>query len=587
MPDFHGLSKRNLQYGVLLAIFPWLPAYLFERIDFYLGVSVSGYWYYQLTGWRLPADVVSFGLGGILVAYLLRPRWALIQIFLNALLVWTLLYVACSTFRGDNGLLHSECYSTGPDGLAGFRFAALMFSFGSLPALVKVAPKGPTLRPAIRFSTALLSGAVLTVVMAWFPLTAWFSGVTYLPPLDPFQAGVLVGLPQIATGILAARISRSLKIAALSGTFTLFLMSAGLWSLSCPNCDRSLLYLLSISWAFFALLGGMTEIGIDRFRFPTQKVPLTRVKLEDIRRLGIAAVLTFCLWTVAARDFWEPRVLYASSISPALGNLALGQSSYPYVAGYYNSVQYRICCLQLGVSFLQVNRQLLAPSNFLMAGMGVQSPNCCIDGWDLGWRADVFVLPNSSLIVSGSTWSTCDSNANCGGHFWQYLRYHAQVTLNPQDISTPIYLRMSWEPIRQNGQALYEANWYYNTTNVPWTLFGSFVPDFREGHYFDIGLPGGGVDFYQFGVASKTPVSGWKVRLLYPSFLDNSGAWRRMERANIVQGDHSLWKVMYRWGGSPYPGAGARANLQDPSVPPGEVEFAYTGETLGNGTPLW
>ena len=127
------VTGRNIVRIALLAIFPWVPAYLFERIDFYFGVyGNSNYWYYQLSGTRLEADVVSFALGGILVAYLLRPRWAVIQVFLSAALIWTLFYEACSTFR-TGGLLHSGCYQTGPDGIAGFRLTAMMFSYSVKP----------------------------------------------------------------------------------------------------------------------------------------------------------------------------------------------------------------------------------------------------------------------------------------------------------------------------------------------------------------------------------------------------------------------------------------------------------------------
>src|SRR5213592_4472461 len=109
------ITRRNIVRVIPLAILPWLPAYLFEKIDFYFGISGNSYWYYQLSGTRLEADVVSFALGGILVAYLLRPRWAMIQVFLSASLIWILFYEACSTFR-TGGLLHSGCYQTGPDG---------------------------------------------------------------------------------------------------------------------------------------------------------------------------------------------------------------------------------------------------------------------------------------------------------------------------------------------------------------------------------------------------------------------------------------------------------------------------------------
>ncbi|HEX4920459.1 MAG TPA: hypothetical protein VFV92_06940, partial [Candidatus Bathyarchaeia archaeon] len=204
--SFLELARGNIIRIVLLAIFPWLPAYLYERIDFYFGtagIPNGGYWYYQFSGTRLEADVVSFALGGILVAYLLRPRWAIIQVFLNSLLIWILFYEACPTFTSA-GLLHSECYQTGPDGLAGFRLVAMMFSFAALPVVARAASKRGNLTMRVRLPFALAGGVVLTVVTSWFPLTAWFSGVTYFPPLDLFQSLILVGVPQLATGMLAA-----------------------------------------------------------------------------------------------------------------------------------------------------------------------------------------------------------------------------------------------------------------------------------------------------------------------------------------------------------------------------------------------
>src|SRR5437870_11595180 len=332
---------------------------------------------------------------------------------------------------------------------------------------------------------------------------------------------------------------RSLKIGAASGPVSLLFISAFFWTPECPGCDRSLLYLLIPAWTLLALVGGITELGLPpQLALPRISGWLGGIRIEDFRRVGLALVLTFCLWTLVARDFWDPSVLYASSLSPSPGDLTLGQPFYPYVGAYYNSIQYRICCVEIGVSISMANPRLLAPDNFLMAGMGVQSPNCCIDGWDFGWRADLFVLPNGTRVVSGSTWETCDGNANCGGIFWEHLRYHAQQIINPTNTSTPVYLRMMWQYDRPN----WHADWYYNYTGQPWTKFGSFVPDFREGHYFDIGVVGFGsypwayAFFYQFGVASKTPVPGWSAQLLYPSFVHPDGSWRLMERANIIQG---------------------------------------------------
>jgi len=582
------LTPRNILHGALLAFFPWAPAYLFERANFWFGQTNNGYWYYQFSQTRLEADAVSFALGGILVAYLLRPRWAVIQAFLSASLIYVLFYTACPTYMAGP-IWRSECYSVGPDGLAGVRLCAMMFSFAALPAIVRASYKEDKLNKRLRPWIAILGAFITSVVTTWFPLTAWFSGVTYLPPLVPFQAALLFGVSEIAVGIQAAKISRSILVAMLSGVTSALFLSRFLWPLPCPSCDRSLLLLIIPSWGFFALIGGVLELGLPR---NLSIGPLSRFnpRLEDIRRVGIAVVLLFSLWTLVSFGFWDPSVLYSDSISPGAGQLTLGAPTYPYVAGYYNSTQYRICCVQIGVSFTKVDLKALAPNNFLMAGMGVQSPNCCIDGWDFGWRADLFVLPNGTQVVSGSTWETCDGNANCGGVMWQHLRYHAQHTINPADISTPVYLRMMW----QYDQPSWHADWYYNYTGQPWTKFGSFVPDFREGHYFDIGIVGVGnypsayAFFYQFGVASKTPVQGWSVQLLYPSFVHPDGSWRVMERANIIQGWHSFWKANYRWGGEPYNGVSAQANANDQTLPAGILQLTYSGTgTLPEKTVLW
>ncbi len=587
------VAPRDILRWVLLAVFPWFPAYLFERIDFYFGVSGNGYWYSQFSGTRLEADIVSFALGGILVAYLLRPRWALVQVFLSSLLIWVLYYVACPTFRGAEGLLHSECYQPGPDGFAGIRLTMMMFAFGALPPILKAASRGEALSRKSRSTFALFAGIIITLVMTWFPLTAWFSGVTYLPPLVIFQALILVGVPQIETGILAARIGRSIRVATLSGVVSLLFVSVSFWTLMCPGCDRSLLQLLVPLWAFFAFLGGVLELGYTG-SLRWKLFWLGRVRLKDARRVAVAVVITISIWTLVAYAFWDPSVLYATPISPKPGNLTLGLPSYPYVAGYYNSIQYRVCCLEIGVSFTKAELGLLAPDNFLVAGMGVQSPNCCIDGWDFGWRADLFLLPDRSMIVSASSWETCDGNANCGGHFWQNLRYHAQATLNPANLSSPVFLRMMWEP-SSTGPLKSQVNWYYNTTTLGWQKFGNFVPDFREGAYFDIGVVGccgaGNTPqryayFYQFGVASKTPVRGWSVLLMYPSF-QYQGSWRLMEKANIIQGQYSFWKANYRWGGEPYPGVTALANALDPSFKTGILQLSFTGKMLKDNTPLW
>src|SRR5207302_5283779 len=115
---------------------------------------------------------------------------------------------------------------------------------------------------------------VLSVVMIWFPLSAWFSGVTYLPLFLIIQTLLLVGVPQIATGIFAARIGRSLKVGAVSGVVSLLFISALFWTPECPGCDRSLLFPFAPLCAGFALVGSVTELGLaSRLRLPRLSGP--------------------------------------------------------------------------------------------------------------------------------------------------------------------------------------------------------------------------------------------------------------------------------------------------------------------------
>src|SRR6266705_5455604 len=302
---------------------------------------------------RLEAFVISFALGGILVAYLLRPRWAVIPVLLSSSLVFVLFYFACPTYM-VGPVWKSECYSFGPDGLAGVRLCTMMFSFGALPAIVRASYKEDKLNKRLRPWIAIFGAFITSVVTTWFPLTAWFSGVTYLAPLVPFQAALLFGVSEIAVGIQAAKISRSIRVAMLSGVTSALFLSGFLWPLLCPSCDRSLLFLIVPSWGFFALIGGVLELGLPR-KLSVGPLRHFNPRLEDIRRVGIAVVLLFSLLTLVSFDLWDPSVLYATSISPGPGQLTLGAPSYPYVAGYYNSSQYRICCVQIGVSFTKVD----------------------------------------------------------------------------------------------------------------------------------------------------------------------------------------------------------------------------------------
>src|SRR5207244_6536216 len=159
---------------------------------------------------------------------------------------------------------------------------------------------------------------ITSVVTTWVPRTAWFSGVTYLAPLVPFQAALLFGVSEMAVGIQAAKISRSILVATASGFASALLLSGFLWPLLCPSCNRSLLFLTVPSWGFFALIGGIMELGLPR-KLSVGPLRHFNPRLEDIRRIVIAVVLLFSLLPLVSFVLCAPRVLYAALTTPVSG----------------------------------------------------------------------------------------------------------------------------------------------------------------------------------------------------------------------------------------------------------------------------
>ena len=61
------------------------------------------------------------------------------------------------------------------------------------------------------------------------------------------------------------------------------------------------------------------------------------------------------------------------------------------------------------------------PNDFLAAGVGDESPNCCKDGLDLAYRADVIEFSNGTEAVLARAWWACDYIMACGGYSWRQL----------------------------------------------------------------------------------------------------------------------------------------------------------------------
>jgi hypothetical protein len=105
----------------------------------------------------------------------------------------------------------------------------------------------------------------------------------------------------------------------------------------------------------------------------------------------------------------------------------------------------------------------------MSAGVGVQSPNCCKDGLDYGYRADVMLAGDGKRYLGARAWETCDQNVACSGLLWQ-SKIHEELVPLPEGREPVIFLAMAVDDDNgggsgasssgkgQNGKAVH---WYY------------------------------------------------------------------------------------------------------------------------------
>ena len=210
-------------------------------------------------------------------------------------------------------------------------------------------------------------------------------------------------------------------------------------------------------------------------------------------------------------------------------------------------------------SFQGTNTSGIQQDNFLAAGIGIHSPNCCVDGIDYGYRADVFLYQNASEVFAASAWEACDVIIACGGHPWKNLMFFSTERVNAS-IDSNFELSLKWDN--------HTVSWFYDVGNET-VRIASFLAPSQENPGFDAGWLGlsstpspGGFPFFQFEMMSAFPIDNpeWRVSISCPSILVNS-TWICINHAELLQGDQSFWKAIWRWG-EPYPHVGAIINTE-------------------------
>src|SRR5262249_10068612 len=155
-----------------------------------------------------------------------------------------------------------------------------------------------------------------------------------------------------------------------------------------------------------------------------------------------------------------------------------------------------------------------------------QSPNCCKDGLDYGYRTDIAETAAGRYFLAARAWETCDQNAACSGFPWQSTMHESEREVSI-DVPAKISLAMAWPD--DGGKTVH---WYYRLNDfVNWTEFSSFSSPRIENPYFNLGVatvddfahnfPSGKANFFQVGLATQKNMllpTGNGIAVLCPAY---------------------------------------------------------------------
>ena len=577
-----GAWRSSLAVAAIL-----VPSVVFEKYTFYL-YTVADPNFFNYSGSRIWFDIIWFATAGILSTFIVgrKSKASVLPPLVASALFVIMIYAQpfCSV---------KECYVSSTDGLAPLRDFLL---FGSLGVITSASTLKKWHDYESKWVDSTFQISVVTLVgfaLSFFPITHIFAGVSVQHPLNYLQwflagapAGIACSMLILGRGNLRSDLIRILS--GISGVFLALIISL---SLPCGDCSGYPLTASSIM--LLALLFSVPAVLLGKMSAKkNEKIPAIK-RYQRISTAISTVAIVFAIVLLVSFYFvsnYEASVVngFSGVTSSSFSPLEVGRT-FVYSAGYLSIPRVTSKAVGVNVSFGNTTIPSNFPNNFLSAGIGDQSPNCCKDGLDLTYRADVIQFSNGTEALVARAWWACDTNMACGGYSWQQLLHFGIVDLPTGTLSNWVNLQMNWTG---SGQVewFYRISYSNNHSSSQWSEYSDFIPPAIQNHYWDAGLfyvgagnlPTGYAYFCQFGVASGYPIKdgSWHVYLQCPEIFLN-GSWSCLPSAAFISGAHSFWKVIYTFG-SDY------SSTNFSYLGNHEVEFFYSGgESPKDGTPIW
>jgi hypothetical protein len=552
-------KERNVSRAVWQILVSLLvlvgPLYLLERIadQLYFAGDPA---FYAVSGFRFDFFIAYCFLAAVLVGYFVdRLIVGFGSMICGVAVLLLLFYGTCDPH---------VCYFIGLDNLEPLRLGCF---FVAETLLGTISGRQIRVKTGLPTKAAIVTGLAFSYVLGYYPTVYSFAGAQH--EWLGLSASTLLVIPiSLAAALIIAGKTRSWGLGAVVPVSGLALIlglisgSRGQYVLYTVTSLSAVLLLSAVSGIIGNLIGRKRS-GMHLF--------------SSSRRYAlIVAILVLLVVTSTYANASSGLVVQGTSDE---ANDWLRNTPH-YVGAFMFGDYFGVKGVAVNVDFGGTDPNVIQSDNYLAAGIGIQSPSCCVDGLDYGYRVDVYVFHGGKTILVANAWQTCDTNVACGARPWRNSMF--RMNLEISGTLTRLWIAMKW-----NDRTV---SWYYGEDLRSLQTFASFNPPGLENPAFNVGVlkgilsngPTGSAYFFQFGIASRYPIGqgGWRVKFDHPSYLLD-GSWTSVPHAQSIQGAVSYWKVLWRWGES-YDRVGVFAEPATPSV-----TFQYSDSTLTSFQDLW
>jgi hypothetical protein len=312
------------------------------------------------------------------------------------------------------------------------------------------------------------------------------------------------------------------------------------------------------------------------------------------RRCKLAVAIL--LFGLGALTVPRTRGFISLKLSPVAEHHIAGlNSNMPYLAGFQViadnlALREHVNATAVTVSFPSTNTALWPSDSWLGGGMFVQGQDKTYRNVDYGFYMMLVLDASGMLFVDLGLHQTEEETLpiqTC----MSTIVYAYTWQIGGITKSTPITLIQSWGSNFSVNYSISVSGQEEELTSV--NVIGmpncqNMIPTFYAGNVVIDPFPFSRyVNYFQFGVISSQALTNpdWTVEVEKPTMLRTTG-WVLVDKAWLLEGDHSYLDHDLMWGGAQYVGVEIQY-YQHPLLNPYEIVFSYSGTGSTAGRVLW